>query len=417
MYENEFMNPSERLTAFLDGELTQEEAGTLFYELAQNSELQDEMRQLVTIRNTFRNSMLVPPDILKSKIFKRAGFADNAMSGLSKTAAVLAGLFYSRSAVTAVAVVTLGILSYIMISTNLGINEPEKGITMKTASLKIPVSSSTEKTDAVYNNHSKTVSENGIEKAVIVSKNKFTVNRNDKTGRFFKTENEKTNNNSDLVLASKDKDNTKDTQNQINDITNSMMVNNDGLFVNLSKFNNKLFNSNPFDLHRLLERVNFELRTFYGNSTPNFNLSKDNVSLLNNFSLGVTYTLNDHNTIGVAFGFENFLMSFDKYDGDILYTYRQSYNSEWLAATYQYSWDEIESTNIRPQINVLVGGTKVGPVLKIGTGVSWYLTDNFALMLGFESGWLIYPNKSDWIQGEWFSTNKKGVLVGLKVGF
>jgi hypothetical protein len=419
MFENEFMSPSERLTAFLDGELTQAEAGTLFYELAQNPELQDEMRQLVTIRNTFRNSMLVPPPYLKSKVFKRAGIPNNSMSGLSKTAAALAGLFYSRTAVTAVAVATFGVLSYFMISSNLGNTEPNKNISKKSVGSSIPVISSSEKGFASNQMLDNSKPEAHNTNSVIVNKNKSVNKISEDTGKFFPSESNKTpdNDNSSLVLALKEGNNTETSRQRINDITNSLMANNQGLFVNNSKSNNQLFNANSIDLHRFLEKVNIEFRTFAGVSSPSFVIGNNNSTLLNNSSLGINYTVNDHHTLGLAFGFENFLMSFDKYDGEILYSYKQSYNSIWGAATYQYSFNELGESNFRPFVNVLAGGTKVGPILKMSGGLSYYITDNFALLAGIETGWLFYPNKSDWMQSDWYSTNKSGLLFGLKVGF
>jgi hypothetical protein len=421
MFENEFMNPSERLTAFLDGELTQEEAGTLFYELAQNPELQDEMRQLVTIRNTFRNSMLIPPDYLKSKVFKKAGFSNSSMSGLSKSAAALVGLFYSRSAVTAVAILTLGILSYVMISSNWGIVKPNENTAVKTPHINIPVISSTEKSDDTYQNKYKTTkTESQIANAVVINKNKKANNLNGNTGNFFEPEPsnslENENSISALDFASKYEKYSEPTLMQVDDVTNSLMLSNEGLFVNLSRYNNKLNGFNSIDLHRFLEKVNFEFKEFQGISPPSFDLAKNNSSLLNNFSIGINYMLNDHHSLGLAVGFENFMMSFDKYDGDILYTYKQSYNSEWLAVTYQYSFDELKAINIRPVLNLLAGATKVGPVFKISGGGSYYFTDNFAIMGGVEFGWLFYPNETNWSNGQWFSTNKIGFLVGLKVG-
>ena len=51
MSEHEFLSASEQLTSFLDGELDSTETSSLFYELAQNPELQEEMKDLILIRN------------------------------------------------------------------------------------------------------------------------------------------------------------------------------------------------------------------------------------------------------------------------------------------------------------------------------------------------------------------------------
>lgn len=73
MIENEFMDASEKLTAFIDGELPKEEYGTLFYELAQNTELQDELSELIMIKSTFHNKLNIAPPLLKNRIMDKVG--------------------------------------------------------------------------------------------------------------------------------------------------------------------------------------------------------------------------------------------------------------------------------------------------------------------------------------------------------
>jgi anti-sigma factor RsiW len=65
---------SERLHAFLDGELDASDTGDLFYVLARNQELQAEMRQLVALRNAFPKPLLQPPAALKENILKATVF-------------------------------------------------------------------------------------------------------------------------------------------------------------------------------------------------------------------------------------------------------------------------------------------------------------------------------------------------------
>ena len=60
------MSSSEQLNMLLDGELHSAEAPGLFYELSQNHELQEEMFELIKLKNMMKVQQPAPKDKLKA---------------------------------------------------------------------------------------------------------------------------------------------------------------------------------------------------------------------------------------------------------------------------------------------------------------------------------------------------------------
>ena len=400
MYQENYMGASERLTAFLDGELPQEDTGTLFYELANNPELQDEMKELLLIRNTFKNTMITPPEFLKSKVMQRTVFAGNPFGKYIRNASAAIALFYSKTAVSIYSIAFLGILAYYFFGNQS--SRYENNIT------SIPVTESIES-----NLNGSTNPDIGS----LFADNYFNqtpqktqiVKRSYSAGRITKAINNQTNDVSEIIATQPIVDDI--TKIEASDFSSSVPF---GLGISESEFNyqpgQQLLNN------RFLEKFSISLRSFNGSSTPSFDLGKENPSILNNFSIGLNYNIDNHHVIGFVYGMENFLMDFEKYEGDILYSYRQSYNTQWIALYYSYIFNEIGGSGFRPELNLLAGGTNIGPVIKLGGGLSYYLTDYLTLRAGIESGWLIYPNNGLNSGSSWFSTNKIGYNFGVNIG-
>ncbi|HPU24119.1 MAG TPA: hypothetical protein PL149_08225, partial [Candidatus Kapabacteria bacterium] len=63
---NDFLNInySEKIVAFLDGELDAAERESLFLTMASSPQLQEEMRQQIIISQSLKKSLLIPPETL-----------------------------------------------------------------------------------------------------------------------------------------------------------------------------------------------------------------------------------------------------------------------------------------------------------------------------------------------------------------
>ena len=77
MHEEMYPGQSERLHAYLDGELNSAEEDTLFRDLAGSQELRGEMRDLVAIRNAVTSDKqgMIPPLAVTTALFTGLGFS------------------------------------------------------------------------------------------------------------------------------------------------------------------------------------------------------------------------------------------------------------------------------------------------------------------------------------------------------
>jgi hypothetical protein len=166
---------------------------------------------------------------------------------------------------------------------------------------------------------------------------------------------------------------------------------------------------NYSSLGRFLSNVSLSFKKFGAYSFPNFDLAASNEPIMNNFSIGANYKVGKNHSVGFAYGQENFLMQFDQQEGEIIYDYKQSYNSTWYAGTYKYVFSEIGNSGVIPEFNALIGASQVGPLGKVGGGIGYMITDNFVMNFGIEYSAMLYPTRGDWKNGKWFMTHKVGL--------
>ena len=108
---NESTSYSELLCAFLDNELDGVETSTLFYSLAQNQELQQELRQLISVRSALHGSLLEPPAYLASRVMAATGLVPPAAAVTAAVTGFWLRLFRGRAFVAIVsAIATAGVM-------------------------------------------------------------------------------------------------------------------------------------------------------------------------------------------------------------------------------------------------------------------------------------------------------------------
>lgn len=412
MNELEFLKPDEKLTAFIDGELSKEELGTLFYELAQNPDMQEELNQLMLIKNTFRNKQIAAPDFLKEKILAKVGLATPTLFERILSPAFYSAIFAGSWLRIASASSVILLIGLVMFSKYSGMDSDAELrqilLTSESSAPQIPVMSSQSVGETIINKSSKTS---------IAS-----YNSKSRTNTTIGTYQNIANNlQSDL---------TKDL---------AQLPNNENISANQSNFraidNSNPYNANYFDfggtnhfgvvksqnfesLGRFLSNISVTFKKFGSiSSFPNFDIANGNDPLLNNFSIGVNYKVGKSHYIGITFGQENFLMRFEQQEGEIIYDYMQSYNSTWFAGTYKFVLPEIGNSGVIPEFNALIGSSHVGPLGKLGAGVAYMISDNLMLNFGADYSAMLYPTRGDWKNGKWFSTHKIGYSLGFGASF
>lgn len=420
MYEaNEYLKSSEKLVAFLDGELPQEETAGLFYELAQNSELQEQMKQFVNLRNNMDKSQVMPPLHLKNNLLRSTGLKEGPLDAFldasSKVAAILVAMFYNKASLSVLLISALSVGAILMMNRNVEetavANAASEQAVKNSASNSIAFMESIDVTSEDLNNSltlNKSDDDIAIAKTVRISSTNFAKNNSG----------EKTSAN--LLSA---------THTEFPEINNQN--NNDFIAHNILP-SNFVVAEIPFGINSyppskrhifaesdlladIMQNTTFYVRYFGSRSYPDFQLQNESNPLLNDIRAGFKYNLSGNHSVGVAIGMENFLMSFNKETDGIIYRYDQSWNTGWLAFTYNYNFGEIAS-GLHPEVNVLLGSTVVGPLARIGAGVNYFVTESFYLNLGFETGSLIFRERNQKGGYDWFTTDKAGLIFGFGIG-
>lgn len=399
------MTISEKLTCFVDGELAPEESGDLFIELAKNPEYQEELRRLVLIKNTFKNSIVSTPPALKSNILKRTVYRESPLVKLSNAVAMLIGFVLSKNSLNYAGLGLITLSTIFLVSDIEKSNYPYSHVKNNFQIERIfpEVKSREIKPEISGNLNSNSID---LSKELIVS------NFSNKPHTKISATSEDNNLN---FIPSKIIEKDSKSFSHFDVVNFSELENSDYFDLNLpfEKTSNIYYKDG---LGRFLNKLSISFKKFDGNSSPNFNLGNNSETIFNNMSIALNYRLDYYQSFGLIVGFENFLMDFERYEGDILYNYRQSYNTQWFGLQYSLTTDQLGESGIRPNFNLLAGATYVGPIFKLGAGITYHVNDYFAINGGIESGWLFYTNNGALSNSTWFNTHKLGYNIGFDIG-
>lgn len=396
MTDFESLSASERLSALLDGELDASQSSTMFYELGNNPELQMEMQQLLAIRNSFRNSRVAPPAAMKEAILAKTGLS--AASG-----SLLAGFFSSKAFMIVSSFLVSSLLTYFAVGFLSNDEKPGEEIATAnthTKPLIIPVSYSEEadnKTD-ISNNDVRYIRNSQPYIVYNSNNNSISSKYQELTG-------------SD-IHPSKYKNLPQEKFDSPVDIANLRPKNRlliEDININLTdKTNNPdIF---PKEYGRYISRLSLNVRGFSATSYPDLDIVPLSDPTLNSFALGLSYDLDENNSLGFEIGQENFLQQYTGVENNHPVSYEQNYHATWAGVVYQYTHSS--SNNIRPFARGFLGGTNVGPLGKAMLGFKYDLSNNFAMTAGIEG--TAHPYN---YQQEWFATYKLGFTYGLSLRF
>ncbi len=408
MKEHEFLKPDEKLTAFIDGELSKEELGTLFYELAQNPDMQEEFNQLMLIKNTFRNKQMAAPDFLKEKILTKVGLGTPTLIERIFSPAFYTAMFagsWLRIASVSSLILLIGLVMFSKFNdSNSNAEMRQILLTSESPAPQYPVMSSQSEDETVSTNLA-----NNLSTSRRVNSQSGALAASNRSAVISPLQDDMSD---DLAQLPND-DNLSEEQTNFRAIDNSNPYN--ANYFDFSGANSYgVVQSQSYEsLGRFLSNVSWSFKKFGGFSFPNFDIAGSNEPIMNNFSIGVNYKVGKNHSVGFAVGQENFLMQFDQQEGAIIYDYKQSYNSTWYAGTYKFVFAEIDNSGFIPEFNALIGASNVGPLGKLGGGIGYMISDNFMVNFGIEYSAMFYPSHGDWKNGKWFSTHKLGYSVGI----
>lgn len=384
MNELNYTSPSERISALLDGEIEQNETPQLFYELAANPELQDEMRDMIAMRRLMSKSMPFPPERLKTNILKSAGLlaaTDKVGGELSSIKSKLHSFFSSRI-ITAIAAATVGSLltAYFM-----GLVQPGQFI-------------GGERSIAAKHGGSP-----NVEKPVVISA----------AGDDISKPQLHVSAPADIIALQTSEPESILPAMQVAEFSNAANSINGTAFQNPGFRNVMLAGGNSnFIFAQLSNKFILEMRAFSAMSFPNPNIKALTQPAMNNIGIALLYKINDEHYAGIEIGQENFLQSYKGVRDGHPVVYDQNYLGFWGALAYQYSPQIKELLGFLPFARVSIGATEVGPIGKSIIGLKYNLSDNFAIFTGAEGSILLYK-----YQNEYWTTRKIGATGGVSIKF
>jgi hypothetical protein len=394
------LSASELLTAFIDGELEAADTQMLFYQLANDAELQNEMQDLLAIRTGFSNSSVLPPPDLRNAILKNTVY-QKGFSGKIALIPAFLGKYAFKISASVASLILIGLFSFWLVNYNVD-----------------------SEADLVHNNLN---SDNVTTLNPDLSENISSTGKQVKNNSGNALTEVKTENSNNIMILSNSPD-VVDDEVMNNDFV-SETIDNSGALNKIDFANNYSLQVLPpqktidrkdyinfYNLsstfNKILEKVSFNINKQSLFSNPNPVINNENKPLVNDFSININYKLNDRNYFGVEFGREYFPMQFKGTEiinnREVEYEYPQSYNALWAGMTYTYNFDNIFSNRLTPYSKLTAGATSLGPVAKISFGTNYYLNDNIGIYAGLKYGALFYS-----FQNNIFITNKYGIDYGL----
>ncbi len=393
---NDFLNInySEKIVAFLDGELDASERESLFLTMASSPQLQEEMRQQIIISQTLKKSLLVPPETLKNNIFAAIGATSVPVSNTPRT--IYSKLLNKRLTLILSSLLLLLIVSFVSYQffdkEQLKADNTQALVSAKFDLPKeIPASSS--------------FSENyqALPKQIIKSKSS-TVITNPVT-------NLNTNSSQTRELSMINKEElVQSVDNPIFfiDVSDIIETNSNFLFKKKKRFS-QIFET-VFTKTEFLDKLSMQIRFFEAKNFVNANVKPISEPILNNFGFAIIYDIDNNNSVAIELGQEDFVQKFKGNIDDFPALVKQNYTAFWAGASYQYTFEDYKS--ISPFVRGMIGGTRIGPVSKIIIGAKYYLSNKVYAFAGIENTGLFYE-----FQNKWYSSLKSGLSGGVSIKF
>ena len=153
------------------------------------------------------------------------------------------------------------------------------------------------------------------------------------------------------------------------------------------------------------------LSTVSGNE---FSGIQPTASITDNVKLAFAYSLSDNFAVGFETGRELYALQYQgiKDNRSVDFNQVSPMLSGGLFIQARTNPQEIVAKGSQLYLSGFAGGTEVGLLGRIGTGILYPLTPKFAINIGCEQSWMNYQ-----YQGNWFQTQKLDILYGITITF
>ncbi len=416
MFDKEYLSSSEKLSAFLDGELPQEDTQSLFYEIASDAELQEELRTLVSVKEMTKSSMIMPPPALKSSLDSRLGLSQDKPVAIDTSAEKAAGsaFFQNRLFLSSMAAIfSAAIMYFIMLPTAQIEQNPvqvasvaTEVTTPDTKEAAIPVVSSVENDDNYSQSNTNIVRRNNVNNTNTFSESgSYSENRN-----FVQVLDEKHSNNLENNIP---------LVNRETRVLNDISLANVDLNVSEPVFQlNNQIGEGPLafvdqkEYVEILNRFSLEMKYNQGKSYPNLDIPVEAEPIINNVAIGLFYKYNESNSIGIEFGQENYYQRFSYKEGELVKRYEQNWMAFWGGITYNHDFGKLDlGADLYPYYRFLVGGTQIGPMFRTSLGTKIPISNKMYFVWAAEGSYMVYH-----FQGRSYSSSRLGMSLGFSFG-
>jgi hypothetical protein len=431
MTENYNMEFQERLSRLFDGELNDNQAEAILNEVAENSELQALYLEQKALHSYLQNPYMPATIDLKEGILTRIKL------DAASIRKYIIRKYIMRSAFVGLFLLAFG-GAYLLWNNNL----------LSDKNINKGLVTSTNFENGANNNNSEN-------KALVASKNKVPIvtqsNLDSKSNDNLTKQNLSSNRSTKAVSGNVGFNSRKINKTKIDSKTelfaknetaiNSELATNSAavketeqLGMNLLTYSNMYENSkvtldhnnslpkyflNPVYNYKtalILDRLSLQFN-WYGLSTtaPSFIPKTTKTGILNDFSLFLMYEITERTSFGLSFGYDNFLMQYEGWEGNTQYRYKQEYSTPWTGCNINHRFEPIltfaDYYEVSPYVQLNTAYANVGIYTQASAGIELGLSANTSLLVGFNSGWLFYKYEN------YEFTNKNGLNIGLKYGF
>ncbi len=433
------LTASEKIMMLLDGELPKSETGTLFYQIAQNDELQDELFGHLKIKNLYIDKEPTPSEDMKRKLFAGIGITSVGMvagsSYIGQSTNYIGSIFRSpmflsiASALSGVFITLFAVNHSNQNLQNSNLNPknfiPNNKIESPVATKKInnndklsnefkkinnkyPVAKSSEISS--MKNISKSINNgNGIQNSFnefsnfninetkIDNKNDLTLNNFDlKNENIIESKNEILNNSKIENKSYKEIPLVQDKQNQMNE-----------KFIEPNKLIDK-------DKYKYLDsRFALTFRSFSSQNIANYDVPATNPPAINNIAIGILYNTEENLAFGFEFGQENFLQEFKAISNLTEINLQQNRLAFWGGGVLNYKLSPVKSlAYMQPFGSLFLGGTNFGYITKQNVGLQYNISDKFSMVGSFEFTSLFSSYNNIWNR-----SHKYGASYGVIIKF
>lgn len=411
----------------LDGQATEAESQALFSAMAEDSDLRAEFDEAVKLDKALMldKTELTPPPSLTSKVFEAAGFATPAEIPAPPPMGVFGKLINSvATAVVLSSIAFTGLTMFNSMNQQVNTNDNKANIARAINTQIAKQYDMKASPNSIAPMASTSLSSKQIAKA-------NTANDDASLASYRRNNRIKGNNKNisnkdkqlanDIVYLATDEDNANNLKNANDSELNEELAQSTGQIISQERNEvasfadfyalasseirgqytdnfNIIFGANgneylPIEM-KYPSNSNFSLAVnglFNTNYFPNREILQSN-DPLQNLNLSLNYHYSDNHTFGLELGAED-LQVYEITQIGAKFKFDLKPTLYWLGLSYRFTFDElIDALPLRAYSQVSIGGSKYGPVTKLGAGLSYELNSKLALSIGYDWTSLMYTH-------------------------